>query len=52
MELKRVKLTLSREDLGKDEYTPAIEKLEGSVKLSVDELMLGILHRMITKQQE
>ena len=52
MELERVKLTLTREDLEKGEYTPVKEKLEGSVKLPVDDLMLGILHRMITEQRE
>ena len=52
MELKRVKLTLAREDLDKDDRAPKAQELEGSVDLPVDDLILGILHRMITEQQE
>ncbi|MBT3320173.1 MAG: hypothetical protein HN389_10470 [Clostridia bacterium] len=51
MVLEKVKLTLGREDIRNENYIPAKEKCEGRVDLPVEDLILGILHRMITEDR-
>ena len=51
MELRKVKLKLSREELKKEHYKPTVVFCEECIDLPTDEVMLGILHRMIEEDK-
>ena len=51
VELTTVKLTVTREELKNENPEAAFEKSSSRLNLPVDELILGILYRMINEQR-
>ena len=51
MELTTVKLTVTREELKNGQPAAAIQNCGDTISLPVDELILGMLHRMIEEDK-
>ena len=51
MELAKIKLMVSRKDLKVGVYKPKKEQREGTIKLPVEDVVLGILDRLINSKR-
>ena len=52
MELTTVKLAVTRDELKKEQPAATFERCGETINLPVEEMVLGMLHRMITEQRE
>ena len=50
MELGKVRVTVNREALKNKQWTSRTEPLDGSMELPVDDLVPGILHRLMREE--